>query len=168
MATARGVPIEFVIPSRGPEFGHLTKLAHKLGLDRIVKFPESLTRDEFWRTLMSSDIYMMPSLRDNCPATLLEAMLCRCVPFVVDCNGPGEMVPDDAGFKISPANPSAMARAFAGALEHFHNNRAEMRCVALRAAAHVRATFTLQRYLEVTNAAYQLAVSRVGAGSAQS
>jgi glycosyltransferase involved in cell wall biosynthesis len=109
---------------------------------------------------MSSDIYMMPSLRDNCPATLLEAMLCRCVPFVVDCNGPGEMVPGNAGIKIEPAAPESMAELFAAELVRLAANRLALRQLAEAAAAHVRASFTESRYVQTVTTAYNQATSR--------
>jgi glycosyltransferase involved in cell wall biosynthesis len=158
-ARTRGVATEFVMPSRGPEFAHLRKLTARLGLDDVVRFPESLPREEFWNTLMCSDIYMMPSLRDNCPATLLEAMLCRCVPFVVACNGPGEMVPEDVGVKIPPDRPDKLAEVFASRLIDLHQDRNTLQQLALKAADHVRNTFTEQRYLETVERAYNMALS---------
>jgi glycosyltransferase involved in cell wall biosynthesis len=159
LARVRGVDSELVVPSRGPEFFHLNKLALKLGLADAVHFPDALPRDEFWATLMRADIYMMPSLRDNCPATLLEAMLCRCVPFVVDCNGPGEMVPENTGVKIPPDHPERMAEAIASQLVEFDQDRPALQRLALKAADHVQDTFTEQRYLETIGRAYQLALS---------
>ena len=103
---------------------------------------------------MNSDIYMMPSLRDNCPATLLEAMLCRCVPFVVNCNGPGEMVPRNVGIKVEPAEPDSMAEFFAVELVRLARNRDALRQLAEAAAAHVRATFTESRYVDTVTTAY--------------
>jgi glycosyltransferase involved in cell wall biosynthesis len=159
LAREQGVASELVVPSRGPEFAHLKKLTRKLGLAEVVHFPESLPRDEFWTTLMRADICMMPSLRDNCPATLLEAMLCCCVPFVVDCNGPGEMVPEDVGVKIPPDRPEKMAEAFASRLVDLHQDRNALHQLALKAADHVRGTFTEQRFLETIDRAYHLALA---------
>lgn len=153
-ARNRGIDIEFTVPSRGPEFAHLKNLAKRLGLSGVVRFPDSLPREEFWNTLMNSDIYMMPSLRDNCPATLLEAMLCRCVPFVVNCNGPGEMVPRNAGIKVEPAEPDSMAEFFAVELVRLARNRDALQQLAEAAAAHVRATFTESRYVDTVTTAY--------------
>lgn len=159
LARDRGVRCEFVMPSRGPEFTHLQKLTARLGLGDSVRFPDGLPRAQFWETLMSSDVCLMPSLRDNCPATLLEAMLCRCVPFVVDCNGPGEMVPPGAGFKIQPEAPERMAELFATELVRVARDRTQLPLLAERAAAHVKKNFNEQRYLQTISAAYARAVA---------
>lgn len=163
MAIARrqGVSLEFVIPSRGPEFAHLKRLASSLSLSDVVHFPDSLPRGEFWKMLMSSDIYIGPSLRDNCPATLLEAMLCRCVPFVVDCNGPGEMVPESTGIKIKPSDPEEMAAKFAEALVELSKSRDKLRDLGNAAAEHVMINYTQQHYLATVNRAYAQATNKL-------
>lgn len=158
LARDQGVPCRFTMPSRGPEFAHLRRLATRLGLQDSVHFPDGLSRADFWETLMSSDICLMPSLRDNCPATLLEAMLCRCVPLVVDCNGPGEMVPAETGFKIAPAEPSVMASRFAAELVRLASDRSLLPVLAGKAADHVRANFNEDHYLRTMNEAYRRAV----------
>ncbi len=157
-AKAKGVSVEFIMPSRGPEFVHLQALSARLGLEDVVRFPDSLPREEFWRTLMRSDVVMMPSLRDNCPATLLEAMLCRCVPFVVDCNGPGEMVPGSVGIKTDPATPETMASNFAAELVRLAEDRGRLRQMGEAAAAHVRRRFSEEAYLRSIGEAYNRAV----------
>jgi glycosyltransferase involved in cell wall biosynthesis len=110
---------------------------------------------------MNSDICIMPSLRDNCPATLLEAMLCRCVPFVVDCNGPGEMVPESTGIKIKPSDPEEMATKFAEALVELSKSRDKLRDLGNAAAEHVMINYTQQHYLATVNRAYAQATNKL-------
>ena len=160
MAKARGVRCEITIPSQGPELQHLRRLARKLGLEREALFPDTLARGAYWENLLGSDIYAMPSLRDNCPATLLEAMLCGCAPVIADCNGPGEMVPEGSGIKLPPMEPRAMAESMAEALIDLDADRAKLSKLGENAEMHVRRTFTEKRYLETIGTAYERAVSR--------
>lgn len=158
IAKSKGVDCEINIPSRGPEFRHLQKLAAKLGISRAVNFPDTLSRHDYLEELQAAQIYAMPSLRDNCPATLLEAMLCGCVPIVANCNGPGELVPDGAGIKIPALRPREMANLFAEALLDLSSDERRLRLLGEAARAHVRKTFTQQRYLQVMDAVYARAV----------
>ena len=127
MARGSGLQLDFTIPSRGPEFAYLQTLAHKLGISEIVHFPDSLPREEYWAKLLASDVYMAPSLRDNCPATLLEAMLSRCVPIVANCNGPGEIVSQEVGELVEAARLEQMASDISGRLLRLAKNRAELK-----------------------------------------
>jgi len=160
MAKRRGLACEMTIPSQGPELGHLRRLAVELGLGQDVHFPDTLSREDYWAKLRDSDVYAMPSLRDNCPATLLEAMLCGCAPIVADCNGPGEVVPGEAGIKIAPASPSEMTQAIAESLLELDANRPKLRDLGTNAALHVRNHFTEKKYLEVIESAYARAIAR--------
>ncbi len=157
LAVDSGLKIEFTIPSRGPEFSFLRKLAHKLGLADVIHFPQSLPREEYWAKLLASDIYMAPSLRDNCPATLLEAMLCRCVPIVANCNGPGEVVSEKVGEVIEPDRPEQMAREIAARLIRLARNRSELVKKAEAASDYVASSFTETRYLQHIEEAYAAA-----------
>jgi glycosyltransferase involved in cell wall biosynthesis len=162
MARSAGLKIDFTIPSRGPEFSYLKDLAHRLGLDDSVHFPDSLPREEYWAKLLSSDIYMAPSLRDNCPATLLEAMLSRCVPIVANCNGPAEIVSQDIGELVEPAQLEQMASDISGRLLRLAKNRAELKRKANAASDYVASNFTEARYLRAIEEAYGEALARAG------
>ena len=164
MARSAGLKLDFTIPSRGPEFSYLKDLAHRLSLDDSVHFPDSLPREEYWAKLLSSDIYMAPSLRDNCPATLLEAMLSRCVPIVANCNGPGEIVSQEVGELVEPARLEQMASEIADRLLKLAQNRAELRKKAEAASNHVATNFTETHYLHSIEEAYEKAIARSANG----
>lgn len=159
LAIDAGLSIEFTIPSRGPEFSYLRQLSSKLGLSDVVQFPDSLPRDEYWNKLLSADVYMAPSLRDNCPATLLEAMLARCVPIVANCNGPGEIVSESNGELIQPTDPETMAHDISKRLLALAGNREALKKKAEAASNYVAQTFTQQRYISVIESAYMEALS---------
>jgi len=158
MAKSAGLTIDFTIPSRGPEFAHLKDLTRRLNLNENVHFPDSLPHEDYWAKLLASDVYMAPSLRDNCPATLLEAMLSRCVPVIANCNGPGEIVSPDVGEVVEPGRPEQMARDIADRLLKLAANRAELRRKADAASDYVASTFTETRYLRIIEEAYAEAV----------
>ena len=102
---------------------------------------------------------MAPSLRDNCPATLLEAMLCRCVPIVADCNGPGEIVSQNIGEVITPAPVEQMASDIAERLLKLASNRVELKKKAEAASDYVANNFTEARYVRSIEEAYAEALA---------
>jgi glycosyltransferase involved in cell wall biosynthesis len=159
LAVDSGIKIEFTIPSRGPEFAFLRQLAQKLSLTDVIRFPESLPREKYWAQLRDSDVYMAPSLRDNCPATLLEAMLCRCVPIVANCNGPGEVVSENVGEVIEPDQPGQMAREIAVRLIRLAENASEIMAKSEAASNYVASSFTETRYLQYIEEAYTSALA---------
>jgi glycosyltransferase involved in cell wall biosynthesis len=159
IAKSSGLSLHFTISSRGPEFSYLKKLSSRLGIDDIVDFPDSLPREKYWETLLASDIYLAPSLRDNCPATLLEAMLCRCVPIVANCSGPGEIVSHDVGELVEPDHPERMAENIAAKLVKLAGNRSELMRKAEIAGEFTSKTFTEFRYLQRVEEAYAIAVA---------
>lgn len=159
MAKNSGLSLRFTIPSRGPEYNYLKQLSRRLGIDDIVHFPDSLPREEYWAKLLASDVYMAPSLRDNCPATLLEAMLCRCVPIVADCNGPGEIVSQNIGEVITPAPVEQMASDIAERLLKLASNRVELKKKAEAASDYVANNFTEARYVRSIEEAYAEALA---------
>lgn len=158
-AVERGLKIDFTIPSRGPEFKHLRLLTQKLGLSGCVHFPESLSRGSYWGKLVDSDIYMAPSLRDNCPATLLEAMLSRCVPIVANCNGPGEVVSHNVGEVVSVGTPEQMASEIADKLVKLAVHKNYLKAKGDAASDYVAATFTEHRYSQFISNTYHQALS---------
>jgi len=125
-----------------------------------VHFPDSLPREEYWAKLLASDVYMAPSLRDNCPATLLEAMLSGCVPVVANCNGPGEIVSQETGEVVEPARLEQMASDIADRLIRLARDQAELRKKAEAASEYVASTFTEEHYLRTIEEAYTKAVCK--------
>jgi len=96
--------------------------------------------------------------------TLLEAMLCRCVPVVANCNGPGEVVSAEVGEVVEPARLEKMASEIADRLLRLARNRDELRKKAEAASNYVATTFTETRYLRVIEEAYQEALTRDRSG----
>ena len=96
----------------GPEAQRLKDLAHSLGLTEVVHLPGTLDRDAMAALYRRADVLLNPSLADNMPNSVLEAMASGVpvvstnvggVPFVVDAGRTGLLVP--------PGQPQAMADA---------------------------------------------------------
>lgn len=106
------------IAGSGPEEAALRKLAADLGLREAVHFSGRLDRDAMAALYASADVMLNPSLADNLPGSVLEA-LASGVPVVsTNVGGVPYMVQDGVtALLVPPATPSAMAAAVLAILQ---------------------------------------------------
>lgn len=100
------------IAGSGPLADPLRKLADSLGLAGVVKFTGHLDREAMARAYQNADIAINPSLIDNMPNSVLEA-LASGVPVVsTDVGGVPYIVNDgQTALLVPPNSPDAMAEA---------------------------------------------------------
>ena len=117
------IPYEFTYGGKGPELSHLTQLAKKLRLgDTNVHLGQVFTQENYFRELKRSHIYLLPSLREGAPVTMIEAMAASCVPLVGGCGGAAMLVDDDCGKLIPTTSISDMAETIAVELRSLWRN----------------------------------------------
>ena len=97
---------QFTIVGDGPERNRLEQLASSLGIDKAVSFCGWVTHDEAQHKLRQADVLVFPSVRDNSPAVVFEALAAGAVPVVVDSGGPGDTVRPNVGYKVPLTNES--------------------------------------------------------------
>jgi glycosyltransferase involved in cell wall biosynthesis len=97
---------QFTVVGDGPERNRLEQLARSLGIDKAVSFCGWVSHDEAQHKLRQSDILVFPSVRDNSPAVVFEALAAGAVPIVADFGGPGDTVHPGVGYKVSLTNES--------------------------------------------------------------
>lgn len=157
-AKKRGLKIIYKVCANGPELEHLKSLAAKHGLGEEVIFLDPLRGKEYAQELVDSDIYLLPSLRDNAPITLMEAMLARCVPVVADCGGPAYIVTDDCGIKVPTDSRGKAVQAIADALLDLQASPAKLNNFAEASRHRIMECFTMEAYLEKTEGIYASAM----------
>ena len=146
IAKDRGINFSYQFTMGGPEAEHLKRLSKKLGLGDNVVFSESLPRPEYENLLKQAHIYLLPSLRDNSPSALMEAMLCGCVPIVADCGGPSLIVGTEAGIKIPMQGPAGFIFAMADAITLLHSDRQRLAYLGAEASRSLAARFSEDAY----------------------
>lgn len=93
----------------GPKRTELKQLSQGLGLTEHVLFLG--TRDDIPSLLSRSDIFVLPSLTENCPYSVLEAQVAGTPVIASDVGGIPEIVEHGVtGFLVPPANPDALYR----------------------------------------------------------
>lgn len=101
-----------VLAGTGPEEGELKALAASLGLQDAVEFAGRLDRDSMAARLRESAVALNPSLVDNMPNSVLEAMASG-VPIVSTAVGgvPYIVEHERTALLVPPADADAMALA---------------------------------------------------------
>jgi glycogen(starch) synthase len=85
----------------GPMMRDLKALAQTQNLGSAVTFHGWLNHHEVPAVLGQSHVFTFPSIREFGGGVVLEAMALGTVPIVVDYGGPGELVDDMTGIKLS-------------------------------------------------------------------
>jgi len=149
----------------GPERGHLCDQIQKLGLQDYVRFVNPYQTSAYRQKLRATDIFLFPSLRDNCPISLLEAMGYGCVPVVADHAGPGEMVTADAGLKIPITDPRRFVQDLAAGLKTLFLDRQRRKKLGEAARKRVLDDFSREKWLYQVERAYRTVLAAAESGS---
>ncbi len=117
------VPFRFVYGGGGTELAHLLRRARRLGLtSQECRLGVQLSSSDYANVLKQSHIYLLPSLREGAPITMLEAMAASCVPVIADCAGAAMLVDDQCGCPIPVTTPATMSKTIARRIiEMWHN-----------------------------------------------
>jgi glycosyltransferase involved in cell wall biosynthesis len=99
--------VRFAIFGEGPDRERLQALRDDLGLQQVVKLAGHVP---FAQALSQLQVYVLCSLLENCPMSLLEAMAAG-KPSVATRVGGVPEVADDAVLLVPPADPAALAQA---------------------------------------------------------
>ena len=150
------IPYEFTYGGKGPELRHLIQLARKLHLrDSNVRLGQVLTQENYFCELKRAHIYLLPSLREGAPVTMMEAMAASCVPVVGKCGGAAMLVNEDCGILIPITSPSVMAETIADKLRFLWKNPAVLRKLGDSASLRVEEKCSENFYRKQINRYYQ-------------
>ena len=104
----RGNLAHFTVIGDGPERQNLEELARSLGIEKNVSFPGWLSHAEVLKHLRSSDVVVLPAIREGGGGVVFEALANGVVPVILDWGGPGDIVHPEVGYKVPPSNEDAV------------------------------------------------------------
>jgi len=159
---ARGIPFDYVYGGLGPEREYLRRLIEKYSLSDSIHLVDAFRGQAYLDRLHSSHLYLLPSLRDGAPVTLMEAMLAGCVPIVLDGGGPGEIVTEDCGFKIPPISPSYVVAQIEQIILEIHEDRNKLCQLSQAACERIRGNYSIHNYLSAVDHAYAAVAATSG------
>lgn len=107
----------------GPEEKHLRSLCSSIGIGEKVIFHGQTSHQEALGHFEKADILLHPSLKDSACSVIFEAMAVGIPVVCLNCGGPGEVVTEASGIKITLKNPRQAVEDLAAALIHLGNDQ---------------------------------------------
>ena len=94
----------------GPERKQLERLAENLGVTQSVRFYGSIEHERTLELLSESDVFMLNSIYEGLPHTVIEAMNCSVPVVATNIRGTNEAIDDGrTGLLVSPDNEEGFA-----------------------------------------------------------
>jgi len=142
--------VRLLLVGEGPMRDVLIGLAHDIGVSSAVLFTGF--RTDVPRLLAALDLFVLPSLTEGLPLSLLEAMAAGKPVVASPVGGVVELIEDEVtGLLVPPSDPAGLALAILRLLQD--KDVAER--VSRQARFHVADCFTLQRMVQAYDALYQ-------------
>lgn len=142
----------------GPEAEFLRAKVRLFGLDNCVQLTESPPRKVYEELVRKAHVYLLPSLRDNSPVSLLEAMLNGCAPVVANCGGPALIVTDDCGVKLPMVAPREFIRKIVDTIVRLDDDRDCLYKLASESVLRVQRAYSEDAYARKLHDAYSYAL----------
>jgi glycosyltransferase involved in cell wall biosynthesis len=144
-----GIPFQWTIHGTGPDEPFLREQLADAEQSGEVIFSKPVPHDQLGEIIRQHDIYLLASVHEAGPLTLLEAMgyglvpVCADIPCLLQ-----EVIAPNNGFKIKPDDASA----YASAIGQLHHDREKLEAFSKAARFTVETGFSeramAQRYLE--------------------
>ncbi len=113
---AEGRSVRLAVIGEGPERAHLEAQATRLGLQDSVHLAGYRNNAEKYLSLF--DVFVISSLTEGCPMTLLEAARARTAIVATSVGAIPRVVPDGQGaVLVEPGRPAALARGIARVMD---------------------------------------------------
>lgn len=100
----------------------LESQARELGLSEAVHFHGEVPKEEVAALMRDADLFVLPSLFENLPCVLIEAMASGLPSVATRVGGVPEMLGSEAGLLVDPGDPGALAAAIGEALERQYDS----------------------------------------------
>jgi glycosyltransferase involved in cell wall biosynthesis len=113
----RGVDVTFGIV--GPDEGELAAvldLIRDLGLDDVVRYEGALSHEHVQARLARCDVYVLPSVDEPFPMSLLEALSLGVPSVCTDSCGIADVLRESRGAVVTTPDPPALAEAVSALL----------------------------------------------------
>ena len=152
--------VRFVVAGDGQERSALERKAGALGVGDRVEFLGE--RDDVPALLKTADVFVLPSLYEGLPVSVLEAMAAGTPVVATAIGGTTEAVDDgESGILVPPRDPEALANAIRGLL----SNASLAQRVVAGGRARVRRMFSADAVARGVSRVYEDVATGAGAGS---
>ncbi len=134
MADVRDLPqVTLDVAGAGEDLEACRAEAESLGLSSRITFHGRLPRDEVEALYQTADVFLFPSFREATGIVLFEAMRYGIPVIAANNGGPGHIVDDTCGFRITPDDPRQYTEDIAAAIRMLAVNPPLLRRMGERA-----------------------------------
>jgi glycosyltransferase involved in cell wall biosynthesis len=134
--------ISLKIVGSGPQLENLKILSSRLGITQSVEFTGWVSRRELASLMGYCTIFVLPSLSEALPVTLLEAMACSKPVVASAIPGPLDVVTDGLnGLLVQSANPEKLSTI----LLHLLDNKSERAALGRNARREIETFYDFER-----------------------
>jgi len=100
------------IVGEGPIRPQLERLAKKKDMEDKVEFVGAVNYERLRELYQEADVFVLPSLAEGMPCTILEAMACGLPVIATNVQGNEELIQDGVnGFLVRPSEPRELGQA---------------------------------------------------------
>jgi glycosyltransferase involved in cell wall biosynthesis len=139
----------------GPDDGHLNEvksLANSLGVSNSVLFTGSVYGEDKVETYADSDVYVLPSIYETFPMTVLEAYACGKPVIASKVGGLKDLVIDEeTGFLVNLGNTEQLAKN----ILYLLNNTDEAKEMGMKGKQFVKQNFAIQKVADRLRCLYR-------------
>ncbi len=107
----KDLPIKLHIVGGGEYLDYFKTMAKTLKIEQYCLFYGSLSKKETFRIMYRSNFYVSASLYETFGYSIVEAMLYGKPVVATRCGGPEEIVTEETGVLVSPANKQELSEA---------------------------------------------------------
>ncbi|MBC5774220.1 glycosyltransferase [Pontibacter sp. KCTC 32443] len=100
--------VQLIIGGEGTQLENYKALATTLGIADKVTWLGVLDRQQTIKQYQACDAFVLPSLHENLPLVLLEAMACGKPLISTYCGGPESIITPATGLLVEPGNTEAL------------------------------------------------------------
>ena len=108
------------IGGEGEEERLYKKMARELGIEGKIEWLGEINRKQVLKQLQQCSAFVLPSLHENLPLVLLEAIACGKPIIATRCGGPESIINARNGLLVEPANAEALSKALAHMYKNHH------------------------------------------------
>jgi len=132
----------FSVIGDGPERQNLEDLVRYLGIEKNVTFLGWRDHAEVFKYLRSSDVVVLPAIREGGGGVVFEALASGAVPVILDWGGPGDIVHPEVGYKVPPSNEDAVVSAMSDVLRTLAADRELLKSLRRQGMTYARECLT--------------------------
>ncbi len=110
LETQNGGAYHWILIGEGPEQKNIEELITKYHLEQYITIIPPKNND--WKYLKAFDYFILPSVKEGLPYTILEAGLAKIPVIATQVGGVPEIITNQkTGILVTPANPLSLAQA---------------------------------------------------------